>query len=121
MLLVDDEPSILQVIGYMIKSWGYEVITATCGKEAISIVVAKNADIVVLDYMMPELDGIDTLKEIRKIDTKIPAIMFSANPDGLPMKGTENLGISAFIPKLSTEFALRTAISAVEEKIQRTT
>jgi len=100
-LLVDDEPDLLEVMGSVIRGWGYDLITAVSGKEAIEMIKAKRPDIIVLDYLMPGMDGIATLKEIRKFDKKIPVIMFTAYPDKI-IKGTEKLGISALIPKLST-------------------
>ena len=100
-MLIDDEPDLLEIMGAVIRGWGYDLTTASGGKEAIEIFKVKKPDIIVLDYLMPEMDGIATLKEIRKLDKKIPVIMFTAYPDKI-IKGTENLGISALIPKLST-------------------
>lgn len=116
-LLVDDEKDLLTVIGLTIESWGYEVIKASSGKEALGVLNDKNPDLVILDYLMPEMDGIATLKEIRKFNTKIPVIMFTAHPEGIPLKGTDNLGISAFVPKASAEAILRTSIRMVEQRL----
>ena len=101
-MLIDDEPDLLEIMGSVIRGWGYDLTTASGGKEAIEIFKAKRPDIIVLDYLMPEMDGIATLKEIRKLDNKVPVIMFTAYPDTKVIKGTEKLGISALIPKLST-------------------
>ena len=100
-MLIDDEPDLLEIMGSVIRGWGYDLAIAGGGKEAVEMFKAKRPDIIVLDYLMPEMDGIATLKEIRKLDKKIPVIMFTAYPDKI-IKGTENLGISALIPKLST-------------------
>ncbi len=100
-LLVDDEKDLLRLIGARIESWGYGLITAADGKTAIEAVKKQKPDIVILDYIMPGMDGVEVLKEIRKIDKKIPAIMFTAHPDTRSIKGTEKLGISSYIPKLS--------------------
>ncbi|MFH0739239.1 MAG: response regulator [Candidatus Omnitrophota bacterium] len=118
-LLVDDEPDLLLVMGKTIESWGYRLIQASNGAEAIAIVTDNKADIIILDYLMPGLDGIDTLREIRKINAKIPVIMFSAHQGGVPIKGTENLGISVSVPKSSAESTLRVAISMLETKIEK--
>jgi CheY-like chemotaxis protein len=114
-LLVDDEEAMLFVIGKRINQWGYEVMKALSGKEALEILKNNNPDIVILDYLMPEMDGIATLKEIRKINTKVPVIMFTASPEGIPLKGTDGLGISAFVPKESAETILQTCIHMVEQ------
>jgi CheY-like chemotaxis protein len=117
LLLVDDEKDLLTVVGLTIESWGYEVLKAPSGKAALEILKNNNPDIVVLDYLMPEMDGIATLKEIRKINTKIPVIMFTAHPEGIPLKGSDGLGISAFVPKDSADAILRTTISMVEQRL----
>jgi len=68
-LLVDDEPDILEIVGYNLKNEGYQVITATNGQEAIKIAKKKNPHLILLDIMMPEMDGIEACEKIRKIDT----------------------------------------------------
>lgn len=66
-LLVDDEPDILEFIGYNLTKEGYDVTTSSNGKEAIEIAKKINPDLIILDVMMPEMDGIETCHEIRKI------------------------------------------------------
>ena len=113
-LLVDDEQDFLTVMGRRIESWDYDVIPVPGGKEALEAVKGGKADLVILDYMMPEMDGIATLKAIRKTDENIPVVMFTAHLEQKVIKGTENLKISAFIPKLSvysdSQSALKTTL-----------
>ena len=120
-LLVDDEPDFLQIMGSLITGWGYDLVTASDGMEALDVIKENKPDIVVLDYMMPKMDGVATLKEIRKADEKLPVIMFTAYPDVKIIKGTEKLGISAFIPKLSiysnATSSLKTAIEMLARNI----
>jgi len=122
-LLVDDEIDLILIMGKRIKQWGYDLMEATGGKEAVSAVKSGRPDIVILDYMMPDMDGIDTLKEIRKINKNIPVIMFTAFPDKKSIEGTESLGVSAYIPKLSmfpsAESALKTALKMAEKKVKK--
>ena len=122
-LIVDDEKDLLLVMGTRIKAWGYDLLEASGGKEAIGAVKQKRPDIIILDYKMPEMDGVATLKEIRKINKNIPVIMFTAFPDKRSIEGTEKLGVSAFIPKLSvfsdTLAALKTAIQMAEKRLKK--
>jgi len=117
-LLVDDEKDILLVIGRRMTGWGYDVINASGGKEALDIIRKSPPDIVVLDYIMPDMDGLDTLREIRSISASIPVIMFTAFPDNRSIKGSEELGVCAYVPKLnvmsSTESSLKAALHLAE-------
>lgn len=67
-VLVDDEQDILNFISYNLKKEGYEVFTALSGKEAIAIAKKEKPDLIVIDVMMPEMDGIETCQELRAID-----------------------------------------------------
>jgi two-component system alkaline phosphatase synthesis response regulator PhoP len=68
-LLVDDEPDILEFVGYNIKKEGYSLFTCTNGKDAIQIAKKVLPHLIILDIMMPGIDGIETCIEMRKIDT----------------------------------------------------
>ena len=67
-LLVDDEEDIIEFLGYNLKKEGYDVTTTTSGKEAIEIAKKISPDLVILDVMMPEMDGIETCQELREIE-----------------------------------------------------
>lgn len=64
-LLVDDEADILEFVGYNLRKEGYEVFTASNGKEAIETALKERPHMILLDVMMPEMDGIETCREIR--------------------------------------------------------
>ena len=66
-LLVDDEPDILEIVGYNLSAEGYHVITAENGMEAIKMAKKKKPQLIILDVMMPEMDGIEACQQIRKI------------------------------------------------------
>jgi two-component system alkaline phosphatase synthesis response regulator PhoP len=65
-LLVDDEPDILEFLSYNIKKEGYKVFTASNGEEAIRLTQQLNPSLIILDVMMPKMDGIETCQVIRK-------------------------------------------------------
>ncbi|MGB0881418.1 MAG: response regulator transcription factor [Vicingaceae bacterium] len=67
-LLVDDEPDIIEFLGYNLTKEGYDVTTSTSGKEAVELAKKIQPDLILLDVMMPEMDGIETCQEIRNID-----------------------------------------------------
>ena len=65
-LLVDDEPDILEIVGYNLRSEGYKVLTADNGAEAVKKAKKEKPQLIVLDVMMPEMDGIEACEQIRK-------------------------------------------------------
>jgi len=66
-LLVDDEPDILEIIGYNLSAEGYQVITAEDGIQAVKKAKKERPQLIILDVMMPEMDGIEACEQIRKI------------------------------------------------------
>lgn len=66
-LLVDDEPDILEIIGYNLSAEGYQIITAETGVEGVKKAKKEKPHLIILDVMMPELDGIEACEQIRKI------------------------------------------------------
>jgi len=66
-LLVDDEPDILEIVGYNLNAEGYNILTAKNGVEAIEIAKKKKPHLIILDVMMPEMDGIEACEQIRKL------------------------------------------------------
>jgi two-component system, OmpR family, alkaline phosphatase synthesis response regulator PhoP len=67
-LLVDDEPDIIEFLGYNLKREGFHILTAESGKEALEIARRELPELIILDVMMPEMDGIETCRELRQID-----------------------------------------------------
>ncbi|MEM9920553.1 MAG: response regulator [Bacteroidota bacterium] len=65
-LLVDDEPNILVPLEFLIKGEGYRTLTASNGKQALRIMETVQPDLVLLDVMMPEMNGFETAREIRQ-------------------------------------------------------
>ena len=65
-LLVDDEPDILEIVGYNLSSQGYQIITAENGVEGVKKAKKEKPHLIILDVMMPEMDGIEACEQIRK-------------------------------------------------------
>ena len=76
-LIVDDEPRILNFLTTKLHTSGYEVITANNGVSAIEQAQAQEPDLIVLDVVMPRMDGFQTLKELRTFSS-VPVIFLSA-------------------------------------------
>lgn len=100
-LLVDDEQDILDFLSYNLKKEGYEVFTATNGKTAISIAKKELPHLIILDVMMPEMDGIDTCRELREISSLknvLIAFLSARNEDYSQIAGFE-VGADDYINK----------------------
>ena len=66
-LLVDDEPDIVEFLGYNLRKEGYDVLTAGNGRDAIEVAKKEHPQLIILDVMMPDMDGIETCREIREV------------------------------------------------------
>ncbi|MEO8761408.1 MAG: response regulator transcription factor [Bacteroidia bacterium] len=100
-LLVDDEQDILDFLGYNLEKEGFEVHTASNGKDAIKTATKLIPDLIVLDVMMPGMDGIETCREIRQIDTlknTIIAFLTARNEDYSQIAGFD-VGADDYITK----------------------
>jgi DNA-binding response OmpR family regulator len=78
-LLVDDEADILEVIQDRLEAYGFNVITASNGVDALDRLAMENFDGIFLDVKMPEMGGIEALEEIRKKDKQIPIIIITSS------------------------------------------
>lgn len=100
-LLVDDEADILEFLSYNLKKEGYMVFTANNGKEAVAIAKKENPNLIILDVMMPDMDGIETCREIRELpglkDVMI-AFLTARNEDYSQIAGFE-VGADDYINK----------------------
>lgn len=74
-LLVDDEPDIIDLVSYNLQKEGYIIETATNGRDAIEIAKEFLPDLILLDVMMPEMDGVETCVKLREIDALAPTII----------------------------------------------
>ncbi|MFH1003662.1 MAG: response regulator, partial [Chloroflexota bacterium] len=76
-LVVDDDPAILRFLGANLKARGYEVIMAADGEEALGVIDRELVDLVVLDLMMPRMDGVEVCRRVREW-SQVPIIILSA-------------------------------------------
>ena len=108
-LIVDDEPHIQHVLRLNLELDGYEVVPATTGKEALQKLDSEYFDIVLLDIMLPELDGLDICQKIRLTNSKVGIIMISAKDTAIDKIAGLRVGADDYIPKpfLYEELSLR--------------
>jgi len=78
LLVVEDEPNILELLSASLRLAGFEVATATGGLEALQAVQRHRPDLIVLDVMLPDLDGFDVARRLRSGDTRTPVLFLTA-------------------------------------------
>jgi two-component system OmpR family response regulator len=78
LLVVDDEPTIVELLSMSLRYAGFEVATATNGREALEIQQSFRPDMMLVDVMMPQLDGFDVVKRLRSEGTKVPVLFLTA-------------------------------------------
>ena len=98
-LIVDDEPTILRSLGGLLSDEGFEVLTASNGYEALKIIDVESPDLVLLDIWMPGIDGIETLKEIKKNNDFIQVIIITGHGTIETAVNATKLGAYDFIEK----------------------
>jgi DNA-binding response OmpR family regulator len=111
-LVVDDEPRYVRLMEANLVSAGYSVITASDGQEAVSVVDAQHPDLVLLDVMMPVLDGINACERIRRF-SNVPIIMVTARGDERDRVAGLDVGADDYIVKPYSVTELLARVRAV--------
>ncbi len=115
-LVVDDEQRILNFLSSKLRASGYEVLTAGNGMEALEQVQAQEPDLVVLDVMMPKMDGFETLKELRSFSS-VPVIILSAKGSNADKVKGLDLGADDYLAKPFSPDELIARIEAVKRRL----
>ena len=98
-LIVDDEPDFLAVMSARLEANDYNVTTAATGEDALEYVKNSKPDAVLLDILMPGIDGLEVLRRIRKMDDSLPVYIITAFSTDERFKVANKLGASGFIVK----------------------
>ena len=114
-LVVDDESAILQTLRFNLERNGYAVCTAGDGRSAVALAATEKPDLVILDIMLPVLDGIEACKEIRK-SSGVPIIMLTAKDQEFDKVLALELGADDYVTK---PFALGEFLARVKARLRR--
>lgn len=117
-LIVDDEPNILELLEYNLKKEGYQVVRADTGEKAVAMLERDRPAIVLLDQMLPGLDGLGVLKKIRADDAyaDMPVIMVTAKSEEIDKIIGLELGADDYITK---PFSVRELCARVKAQLRR--
>jgi two-component system alkaline phosphatase synthesis response regulator PhoP len=116
-LVADDESHILHVVSLKLRNAGFRVITARDGQEALEMAQAQHPDLLITDYHMPQLSGLELCQRLKQDarTSDIPAIMLTARGYHLEPRDTEQSGI---LRMLSKPFSPRHLLSTVNEVLE---
>lgn len=117
-LIVDDEQSIRTLLDYNLKKDGYETIIAADGEEALELADQEEPDLILLDLMLPKIDGIEVCKRLRKQHIHIPIIMLTAKSEELDKILGLEIGADDYMTK---PFSPREVNARVKAVLRRTT
>lgn len=117
-LLVDDDIELTTLLSEYLTEEGFEVSTARDGRAAIGLASSNAVDIVVLDIMMPHMNGIELLQRIRRAST-VPVLMLTAKGDDADRIAGLNLGADDYVPKPCSPGELAARLRAILRRVGR--
>ncbi len=98
-LVVDDEKNVTIFLSELLKQWGYDPIVASDGEKALELLSQENFNLILLDVMMPCIDGLAVMNEIHRNKYKEPVIIISSVTDLSIAEKIMELGAKCYIPK----------------------
>ncbi len=119
MLIVDDDPDILRLVSYNLKQAGFEAITADTGRKALETIQRRPPDLVILDLMLPDVDGMEVCRTLRGHESSrlIPIIMLTARGEEIDRVVGFELGADDYVMK---PFSPRELVLRVKSILRRT-
>jgi two-component system alkaline phosphatase synthesis response regulator PhoP len=122
-LLVDDEPDILEIVGYNLKNEGYTIFTAKNGVEALKVAKAEIPHLIILDIMMPEMDGIEACEKIRATESLAHTLItfFTARGEDYSQVAGFNVGADDYITKPIKPKVLISKIKGLLRRVNKNT
>ena len=115
-LIVEDEQNIVDILSFNLEREGYNTLEAYDGKTGLQLALEQNPDLVLLDLMLPGMDGFDVCREIRKAGSAVPIIMLTAREEETDKVLGLELGADDYITK---PFAMRELLARVKANIRR--
>jgi DNA-binding response OmpR family regulator len=115
LLVVEDEPVLRETLEYKLTQEGYEVMTADNGKLAVELALAEEPDLLLLDIMLPELDGIEVCRILRK-QMSVPILMLTARADEIDKVVGLEVGADDYLTK---PFSMRELLARVKALMRR--
>ena len=114
-LLVEDEPALVETITYNLRREGYEVLSATDGADGLRVAQSASPDLVVLDLMLPTLDGLDVCRQLRR-SSNVPILLLTARKSEADKVLGLELGADDYVTK---PFSMRELLARIKAMLRR--
>ncbi|MCL2351951.1 MAG: response regulator transcription factor [Firmicutes bacterium] len=114
-LVVDDEKNIVDIVKYNLQKEGFEAITAYDGERGLELALTENPDLILLDIMMPRLDGFEVCKRVRE-KSQVPVIMLTARAEEVDKVLGFELGADDYVTK---PFGIRELMARIKANLRR--
>lgn len=120
-LVVDDEPAIVKLLEYNLKQEHYQVTTSGDGNEALRLIMSEPFDFIILDLMLPGMDGFDVTKHVRRADIATPILMLTAKDTETDKILGLELGADDYVTKPFSPREIVARIKAIERRVEAKT
>lgn len=100
-LVVDDEPFMIRLIGIVLERDGYSMLHAANGQEAVALARQEAPQLIIMDGMMPQMDGLTAVRMLKSDDVtrEIPVVLLTANPNRFSREDAVSSGVTVFLTK----------------------
>jgi DNA-binding response OmpR family regulator len=115
-LIVEDEPDLLRGLRINIAAEGFEVLTAATGHEAVTTAITEQPDLIVLDVMLPGMNGFDVCRELRRRQFEAPIIMLTARAEEMDRVVGLEIGADDYVTK---PFGVRELLARIRVRLRR--
>jgi len=115
-LVVDDEAAVTDLLAYNLRKAHYEVLVAADGRQALLLAAQERPDLILLDLMLPQIDGLDVCRELRRT-SQVPIIILSARDDEIDRVLGLELGADDYVGK---PFSIRELLARIKVVLRRT-
>ena len=112
-LITDDNDSWRLALEEILRGLGLHTFQSACGEEAIELVHTVHLDLVLIDFQMPRLNGIETLRIIRGQGEQVPAVMMTASPGDLPVAEVRALQVEGVLAKPTDRRCIVTTVTRI--------
>jgi DNA-binding response OmpR family regulator len=100
-MVVDDEPDVVRLVEFILQKENFEVVAASDGRTALGLLEEEKPDLIILDIMMPLMDGMEVLRQIRshRTTSRVPVIMLTAKTASVTVDEARQLWVSDYVMK----------------------